>query len=84
VRWAEEYRKIRPEVQIDVSAGGAGKGMTDALAGAADIGMVSREVNVAEKEKGAWWVAVVKDAVIPTMNAENPGGGCIGKAWVEA
>jgi len=26
VRWAEEFRKINPEVRIDISAGGAGKG----------------------------------------------------------
>ena len=33
VKWAEEFRKVYPGVRIDVSAGGAGKGITDALAG---------------------------------------------------
>lgn len=32
VKWAEEFRKIHPKVRIDISAGGAGKGITDALA----------------------------------------------------
>ena len=41
--WAEEYQKLHPEVRFDVQAGGAGKGMTDMLAGAADIAMLSRE-----------------------------------------
>jgi phosphate transport system substrate-binding protein len=72
VKWAEEFQKIYPKVKIDISAGGAGKGMADALAGVVDIGMVSREVYPAEIEKGAWWVAVTKDAVVPTVNAKNP------------
>ncbi|MEI6563063.1 MAG: substrate-binding domain-containing protein [bacterium] len=79
VKWAEEYRKSHPGIQIDISAGGAGKGMTDALSGAADIGMVSRDINPSEAGKGAWWVAVVKDAVIPVMNASNPNGGILAK-----
>jgi len=72
VKWAEEFNKIHPNVKIDISGGGAGKGMTDALAKVVDIGMVSREVYPEEKEKGAFPIAVVKDAVIPTINAENP------------
>jgi len=70
--WAEEYSKINPEVQFDVSAGGAGKGMADALAGAVDIGMVSRDIAVEEEAKGAYWVGVVKDAVFPTISVANP------------
>jgi len=72
IRWAEEYQKIHPDVKIEVSAGGAGKGMTDALAEAVDIGMVSREIYPAEIEKGAFWVSVSKDAVVPMTNADNP------------
>lgn len=74
VRWAEEFRKIHPGVRIDISAGGAGKGMADSLGGVVDLGMVSREINPAEIELGAWWVAVAKDAVVPVMNRENPAG----------
>ncbi|MBN1538270.1 MAG: substrate-binding domain-containing protein [Anaerolineales bacterium] len=70
--WAEEYAKIHPEVQFDVSAGGAGKGMADALAGAVDIGMVSRDIFPEEEEIGAYWVGVVKDAVFPTISISNP------------
>ena len=72
VRWAEEFKKVHPEVQINISGGGAGKGMTDALSGMVDLGMFSREVSDAEKQKGVWWVAVVKDAVVPTISAANP------------
>jgi len=72
VKWAEEFQKVRPSVRIDVSAGGAGKGMADALAGLVDIGMVSREIFPEEIKKGAFWVSVCKDAVVPTVNKNNP------------
>jgi phosphate transport system substrate-binding protein len=72
VTWAEEYTAVHPDIRIDVSAGGAGKGMADALNGLVDIGMVSREIYPEEIKKGAFWVAVAKDAVIPIINRENP------------
>ena len=70
--WADEFQKIHPKVTFDISAGGAGKGLTDALSGAVDIGMVSRSVTSDEEAKGAYAVAVVKDAVFPVVNAKNP------------
>jgi phosphate transport system substrate-binding protein len=72
VKWAEEFKKIHPGVKFDISAGGAGKGMTDALAKMVDIGLVSREINPEEVKKGAFGVAVTKDAVVPTVSAANP------------
>lgn len=72
VKWAEEFKKLYPEVKIDVSGGGAGKGITDALAKVVDLGMVSRELKKEEIAKGAWYIAVAKDAVVPTINAKNP------------
>lgn len=72
VQWAAEFQKLHPNVKIDVSAGGAGKGVTDAIAKVVDFGMVSRELSDAEKERGAVGFAVAKDAVVPTINASNP------------
>lgn len=72
VRCAEEFRKLHPNVRIDISGGGAGKGMTDALTGMVDIGMVSRDVYPEEIAKGAYPIAVVKDAVVPIINSKNP------------
>jgi phosphate transport system substrate-binding protein len=72
VKWAEEYMKLNPGLRIEVSAGGAGKGMSDVLADMTDIGMISREINEAEIGKGIWWIPVAKDAVIPTLNEKNP------------
>jgi phosphate transport system substrate-binding protein len=72
VRWQEEFQKSHPGTVVDVQAGGAGKGIADALAGVVDIGMVSREINPAEVEKGAVALAVAKDAVVATVSARNP------------
>jgi len=72
IRWAEEFQNLHPGVEFDISAGGAGKGMADAVTGAVDIGMVSREIYEEEIEKGAFWVSVTKDAVFCTVNDQNP------------
>lgn len=70
--WADEFSKLHPGVQFDVQGGGAGKGMTDTLAGAVDIGMISRKIKPEEEAQGAFWVSVAKDAVFPIVSAGNP------------
>lgn len=72
VKWTEEFKQIHPESRFDVSAGGAGKGLTDVLAGAADLAMFSRELTDEEKKKDIWVFAVAKDAVLPTFSIKNP------------
>jgi phosphate transport system substrate-binding protein len=72
VKWAQEFKKIHPNVVFNISAGGAGKGITDALSGLVDIGLASRDISPEEVKKGAYIVFVTKDAVIPTFNTGNP------------
>lgn len=72
IKWAEEYQKIYPNIKIDIQAGGAGKGMVDVLSGMVDIGNVSRDIYPPEIEKGAFAIAVTRDAVVPTINENNP------------
>jgi phosphate transport system substrate-binding protein len=72
VKWSEEFRKINPDVKIDISAGGAGKGMADALGGMVEIGMVSREIYPEELKNGAFPIAVTKDAVVAVISELNP------------
>jgi phosphate transport system substrate-binding protein len=72
VRWADEYKKINPGMRFDVSAGGAGKGISDALNGMVEIGMVSREIYPEEMKKGAFPIAVTKDAVVAVVSELNP------------
>ena len=72
VKWAEEFRKLHPKVKFNISAGGAGKGITDALSNLVDIGLASRDISPEEVKKGAYTIYVTKDAVIPTFNQGNP------------
>ena len=72
IRWADEYKKINPGVRFDISAGGAGKGISDALNGMVEIGMVSREIYPEEMKKGAFPIAVTKDAVVAVVSESNP------------
>jgi len=72
VSWAEGFQKIHPKVKIDVSAGGAGKGAADAIAGLVDIGMVSREPDPSEINKGITPVYILHDAVFPVVSEKNP------------
>lgn len=71
-QWAEAFKQQHPDVRIDISAGGAGKGMTDALGGLVDLGMLSRDVDSSEIVKGAFPLAVAKDAVVPVISVTNP------------
>ncbi len=72
VKWGEEFQKVHPDVRVDISAGGAGKGVADALAGLVEIGMVSRDIRPEEVAKGGVYVPVVKDAVFPVISQSNP------------
>ncbi len=72
VKWADEYKKINPGVRFDISAGGAGKGISDALNRMVEIGMVSRDIYPEELKKGAFPIAVTKDAVVAVVNELNP------------
>lgn len=75
--WADEFTKLHPDVQFDVQGGGAGKGMTDTIAGSVDIGMISRSIKPEEEAQGIFWVSVTKDAVFPIISAQNPYAGDI-------
>lgn len=72
VQWSNDFQVRYPEVKIDVSAGGAGKGMTDVLNGMVDYAMLSRELHKEEVDAGAVAFVVGRDAVIPVINSENP------------
>ncbi len=72
VKWSEMYQVEHPEIRFNISGGGAGKGMADALAGTVDLGMFSRSIAQEEKNKGVWWVGLTIDAVLPTISTQNP------------
>ena len=72
VQWTGEFAEKNPQVRIDLSAGGAGKGMTDVINGMVDFAMMSRELHDEEREKGAVDFPVGRDAVLPVLSAANP------------
>ena len=71
-QWVQVFQQSHPDIKFDIQAGGAGKGMADVLSGAVDLGMFSRSITQAEKDRGVWWLAVTKDAVVPTISSGNP------------
>lgn len=82
VKWAGEFKKLHPKVVFNISAGGAGKGITDALSGLVDIGLASRDIDPSEVQKGAYTIYVTKDAVVPTFNTGNPNAALLLKKGV--
>jgi len=72
VTWGEQFQSLNPSVQVQVSAGGAGKGMSDVLGGLVDIGMVSRNITQVELQRGAYPVEVAKGGVVAVVNPSNP------------
>ena len=71
LKWSEEYKKSHPGIILNIQPGGAGKGLTDALSGNADVGMFSREISDNELSKGVWFITLAKDAVFPTISTNN-------------
>ena len=49
--WAEEYRKVAPDVEVEVSGGGSGVGIAALLKGAVDIANASRDLKMSEAEQ---------------------------------
>jgi phosphate transport system substrate-binding protein len=72
LKWSGEYKKAHPDIIFNIQPGGAGKGLTDALSGNADVGMFSREISDNELNKSVWYIVLAKDAVFATINSKNP------------
>ena len=77
--WAEEYRKVAPDVEVEVSGGGSGVGIAALLKGAVDIANASRdikpsEIEQAEKNTGKKPVGftVGFDALAVYVHKDNP------------
>ncbi len=49
--WAEEYRKVAPSVEVEVSGGGSGVGIAALIKGTVDLANASREIKPAESEQ---------------------------------
>ncbi|MGB9602827.1 MAG: substrate-binding domain-containing protein, partial [Limisphaerales bacterium] len=49
--WAEAYKKVAPNVEVEVSGGGSGVGIAALIKGTVDIANASRELKPSEIEK---------------------------------
>ena len=49
--WAEEYKKIKPEINVSVAGGGSGTGVAALISGTTDIANCSRAMKVSELTK---------------------------------
>jgi phosphate transport system substrate-binding protein len=49
--WAEEYRKVAPDVEVEVSGGGSGVGIAALIRGTVDVANSSRDIKPTESEQ---------------------------------
>lgn len=77
--WAEEYRKVAPNVEVEVSGGGSGVGIAALIRGTVDVANSSREMKPAELEQArantgqdAKEFIVGYDALAVYVHKENP------------
>jgi len=78
--WAEEYRKVKPDVAVAVSGGGSGTGIAAMINGTVHIANASRAMKKKEidlaKKKGQNPIAhiVGYDALAVFLHKDNPAG----------
>lgn len=75
--WAEEYGKLYPNVQIQVSGGGSGTGIAKLIEGTIDLANSSREIKAEERESLAKRgqisdLSVAMDALAIYVHKNNP------------
>lgn len=71
-RFSEAYRKLNPNVTIDITAPGSGAGITSAIDGSADIGMSSREPDDNEVTQLIETAPIAIDGIVVIVNNNNP------------
>jgi phosphate transport system substrate-binding protein len=67
---AKDFEKSKPDVRIDVQAGGSSRGITDVRNGVAEVGMVSRALKPDEADLGHTLIA--RDGVSMIVHRDNP------------
>jgi phosphate transport system substrate-binding protein len=75
--WADIYTDER-DVNIDVSGGGTGVGVSDVMNDQVDIAMMGRDPDEQEIEQGLVATAMLIDTVVGTVNVDNP---VFGELW---
>ncbi|MBI3180950.1 MAG: phosphate ABC transporter substrate-binding protein [Myxococcales bacterium] len=68
---AKRFEAKHPGVRVDIQTGGSARGISDALAGLADIGMASRELNPDEAANGLTAIPIAKDGIGLIVHRDN-------------
>ncbi len=71
IEMVKVYNTFNPDVQIDISGGGSGTGISEATDGVIDIGMSSRDLTADELASLSATV-IAQDGVAVIVNKENP------------
>lgn len=66
----KRFQSLHPGVQVEVVAGGSGRGISDVRAGKADIGMVSRTLS--EQDADLHGVPIARDGIGVVVHRDNP------------
>ncbi len=66
----KRFELLHPNVRVDVQTGGSSRGVSDARAGLADIGMASRALKDDEKDLQGFTIAL--DGISIILNKANP------------
>lgn len=69
---ADDFMSIYPDVKIEVTKVGTGKGIESLLTGSCQVAMISRPLTDEEINAGVWVIPVAKDGVAPIVNRKNP------------
>ena len=76
--WAEKYRTVQPNVNISVTGGGSGTGLTALINGTVDIANASRQIKTEELEEAKkngldpQEFVIARDAIAVIVNPQNP------------
>lgn len=68
---SEEYKKLNPDMVIEIQQTGSSAGMTDAIDGVSDIGMASRELKQGELDAGLKPIVMAMDGIAIIVNNNN-------------
>ena len=68
---AEAYKAVNKKAEIEIQESDSTTGMTAAADGTCDIGMVSRELEDSEKDKGLTSQAIALDGIAVIVNTQN-------------
>jgi phosphate transport system substrate-binding protein len=69
---AGDFMAVYPDVKIEVTKVGTGKGIESLLTGSCQVAMISRPLTDEEINAGVWVIPVAKDGVAPIVNQKNP------------